>query len=387
MTLLLALAVQVGLDVVAADAGRPLVGKRIGLVANAASVAADGRPALAVLRSCGIEVVRLFAPEHGLAGRQAAGERVADARDPARGLPVVSLYGEHTRPSPEDLRGLDALVFDLQDAGVRFYTYSSTLLVSLDAAVEAGIELVVLDRPNPLGGERMEGPAADTAGFLAMAPGPLVHGLTLGEMARYANARRSRPARLRVVPMRGWRRAMTWRDTGRPWVAPSPNLRTAQAALAYPGTALLEATNVSEGRGSGAPFLTLGAPWLEAESLTASLKAPGYSVAVVRFTPRASEAAPDPKYRDTPCRGLRISITDASLVSPYALGLALLQSMRREPGFEWLREGAAFDALLGTARVRAALERGETPERILAADASAIGQFRRERSAALLYRD
>ena len=373
--LVLAAVVEAGLDVVGASHGGVLAGKRVGLVANAASVAADGRAALAVLQASGIVVVRLFAPEHGLGAVTAAGEATADARDPTSGLPVVSLYGARRKPALADIQDLDALVFDLQDAGVRFYTYSSTLLLCLDAAAEAGIEIVVLDRPNPLGGDLLEGPLTDV---------PLVHGLTLGELARLANTHRAHPARLRVVTMRGWRRSMTWRETGRAWVAPSPNLRTAEAALVYPGSALLEGTNVSEGRGTDAPFLTIGAPWVDAPAL-AALKAPGLALAAERFTPRPSNAAPDPKFQDVECRGLRIAVTDSTKVRPYAFGLALVDALRRTPEFRWLRDGAALDALLGTPKVREALQRGESVASILANDAAAIEAFRRERQASLLY--
>lgn len=388
-SLLLAAVVQVGLERLEAEGGRPLLGKRVGLLANAASVTADGRQALAVLRGLGIDVRRLFAPEHGLAGRAPAGETVAGGVDPALGLPVVSLYGDRPRPEPSDLVGLDALVFDLQDAGVRFYTYNSLLLLCLEAAAQAGIELVVLDRPNPLGGERVEGPVADPAlakSFVNRTPGPLVHGMTSGELARYANARAPRPGRLTVLPLRGWTRAMTWSDTERPWVPPSPNLRSPEAALAYPGTCLLEATNVSEGRGTGAPFLLLGAPWLKPEELRRAATAPGFALEAARFVPRATEAAPAPKYRDQECLGLRVRVTDAKQAEPYALGLSLLAALKRlHPQFRWPAGGAAFDTLLGTRAVREALERGEGARAILGRDALAIEAFRRERSDALLY--
>jgi uncharacterized protein YbbC (DUF1343 family) len=205
--------VVVGLERVEADGGVPLRGLRVGLLAHAASVTSDGRHAIDVLRGAGVDVVRLFGPEHGLRGTAAAGEEVEGGTDAASGLPVVSLYGARTRPAAEDLRGLDALVVDLQDAGVRFYTYASTMLLCLEAAAEAGVETVVLDRPNPLGGQRVEGPERDPAmpfSLVSVAPGPLVHGLTLGEMASLANARRSPPGRLSVVRMGGWSRGMTW---------------------------------------------------------------------------------------------------------------------------------------------------------------------------------
>ena len=377
-----------GLERLAAGHASWLEGKRLGLVAHRASATLDGRHAIDVLRGEGLDLVRIFAPEHGLRGEAAAGEAVAGGRDPRSGLPVVSLYGERRKPSPEDLAGLDALVFDLQGAGVRFYTYVSTLIHCLEAAAEAGIELVVLDRPNPLGGERIEGPVSAPrdevpASFVNLAPGPLVHGLTLGEMARHVNFGLARPARLRVVPMSGWERPMSWADTGRPWVPPSPNLRTAEAALAYPGTALLEATNVSEGRGTPAPFLLLGAPWVRAEKL--ELSVPGFALDRARFTPRASPAAPAPKYRDEPCAGLRVRVTDANRAEPYRLGLELLAGLARQPEYAWRDEGAALTRLLGTARVGEQLRRREPVSAILAADRADHEAWRAARRAALLY--
>src|SRR3954466_443576 len=188
--------VQGGLARVAADGGRPLRGERVGLIMNAASVTAGGRRSVDVLRGAGVRVVRLFAPEHGLSGRAGPGAPVRGGVDRRTGLPVVSLYGAHLAPTAADLRGLDTLVFDLQDAGVRFYTYASTMILALQAAARHGVGFVVLDRPNPLGGERVEGPVAERRSFVSMAPGPLVHGLTLGEMARYVHARERLRGRL-----------------------------------------------------------------------------------------------------------------------------------------------------------------------------------------------
>ncbi len=380
--------VAVGLEGLHALDGRPVVGKRIGLVANAASVTLDGRNALDVLRAGGVNVVRLFAPEHGWLGRAAAGQALAQEREPRSGLRVVSLYGASRRPAPGDLRDLDALVVDLQDAGVRFYTYESTLLLCLDAAAEAGIELIVLDRPNPLGGERVAGPLADDAhrgSFLSMAPGPLLHGLTLGELARYANRLRAKPARVQVVAMQRWRRSMTWADTGRPWVAPSPNLRSSHAALAYPGVALLEATNLSEGRGTDAPFLRFGAPWLDSGRLALSLGAPGFRLEPVRFTPQPSPDAPEPKYQAVACSGFSVIVADPRAAEPWQLGLTLLRALRGQAGFRWLRDGAALDTLLGTSQVREPLEQNASVEAILESEQGAISAWRQARAASLLY--
>lgn len=380
--------VVVGLERIEADKGVPLRGRRVGLLGHAVSITADGRHAIDVLRGAGVEVVRLFGPEHGLRGLAAAGEEVAGGIDGASGLPVVSLYGGKTRPSAEDLRGLDALVIDLQDAGVRFYTYASTMLLSLEAAAEAGVEAVVLDRPNPLGGERVEGPERDPAmpfSLVSVAPGPLVHGLTLGEMARLVNDRQTKPGRVSVVPMSGWARRMTWGDTGRPWVNPSPNLRSAEAALAYPGTCLLEATNASEGRGTEAPFLLVGAPWMKAEGVAREAATPGFALEPATFTPAASASAPTPKLLGVPCRGLRVRVTDAAAARPWALGLRLLVALRRHPEFSWVREGAWLDTLSGTKAVRTALGRGDGVDAILASEEPVIERWRRERAASLLY--
>lgn len=376
--------VRVGLDRLAdgeVAALAAVAGKRLGLLSHGASLTRDGRNAIEVLREGGADVVRLFSPEHGLAGQGAAGEAIPDGVEAASGLPVISLYGDRRKPSPGDLAGLDALVFDLQDAGVRFYTYSSTLLLCLEAAAEAGIELIVLDRPNPLGGERVAGPERAAVeqvplSLLSMAPGPLVHGLTLGEMARFANARRPRPARLTVVEMSGWRRTMTWRDTGRRWIPPSPNLRSASAALVYPGVALLEGTNVSEGRGTEAPFLLFGAPWLDPSRARVDL--PGFRLSPTRFTPRGTPAAPEPKYRDLECRGFRIEVTDPALADPWRLGVELLAQLARQPGFAWLREGQAMTTLLGTPALIGGHFRPELFE-------PAAGAWREARRAALLY--
>jgi uncharacterized protein YbbC (DUF1343 family) len=384
-----AVAVQVGLEKLQADSGGALKGKKVGLIAHAASLTSDGRPAQEVLAKAGVNVVRLFAPEHGLKAQLAAGEKVEGGVDAASKLPLVSLYGEKSKPSQEDLKGLDALVFDLQDGGVRFYTYISTLILALEAAGEAGIEFVVLDRPNPLGGERIEGPVSDPrdavpASLVNTAPGPLVHGLTAGEMARFVNASLAKPARLTVIPMAGWKRTMGWKETGRPWVPPSPNLRSAEAAFVYPGVALLEGTNVSEGRGTDTPFLLIGAPWLKPEVVQPLVSAPGILMEPTTFTPRPSPSAPEPKHSGQACSGFRLTVKDYA-ARPYRAGVALLQALRTQPGFQWRQDGAALDRLVGTRKLREALEKGETADAIVAADDAAIEAWRKDRQKALLY--
>jgi uncharacterized protein YbbC (DUF1343 family) len=388
-----AAAVEVGLERCDVPGGGPLSGKRIGLLCHGASVTSDGRRSVDVLRSRGVTVVRLFAPEHGLSGRDGAGVAVGDARDPATGLPIVSLYGTRRRPALADLAGLDALVVDLQDAGVRFYTYVATAIACMEAAAEAGLPVIVLDRPNPLGGELVEGPVVDLPeaerSLVNRLPGPLVHGLTVGEMARFAMARspKLRALKLAVVPMKGWERGMLWSDTGRPWVAPSPNLRSAEAALAYPGVALLEATNVSEGRGTDAPFLLFGAPWLSAASEVRLRAAVAGALALDRtgFVPERSEAAPEARYAGERCQGFRIRLVDGRAARPYEMGLKLLAALSADRAFEWRDHGRALDRLLGTSRVRRALVAGRSVDAIVGEDRGAIERFKSERRRVLLY--
>ncbi len=384
--------VRVGLDRITDELRDVLLDKRVALVVHAASVTVDGRHAIDALRSAGIDVTRILTPEHGLRGQAAAGEHVAHGRDVSSGLPVISLYGKQTKPTTMDLQDIDALVFDLQGAGVRFYTYLSTLIRCLEAAAENNVEIVVLDRPNPLGGVRIEGPAPASrsevaASFVNLAPGPLVHGLTLGEMARYVNRTLPRSARLSVVPMLGWHRNMTWNDTGRTWVPPSPNLRSAEAALAYPGVALVEATNASEGRGTDAPFLRFGAPWLTAEAAQtiASTRVPGFTLTPTSFTPHADATAPAPKHQDLACTGLQVTITDANAAQPYRLGVALLQVLSIQPGFVWRDDGAALTRLLGTPTLLTALRNGSTVQEIIDTDSKVHAWWREERRRALLY--
>jgi uncharacterized protein YbbC (DUF1343 family) len=398
-------AVKVGLDVVAADAGGLLKGRKVGLVAHAASVAADGRHSIDVLRGAGVVVTRIFAAERAVRVRGAAWDKVphnldgtpwSDRRqsgpqtwaDVGTGIPVRGLFGEAAWLKASDLQGLDALVFDLQDAGARPFTVTGLMVLALDAAAAAGIDFVVLDRPNPLGGEHVEGPAADGWGprqtsLTSVAPGPLVPAVTIGELARIANARRAQPAKLHVVPMKGWKRTMLWPDTGRAWPVPSPNLRAFHAAVAYAGVALVEATTASEGRGTEWPFQVVGAPGLDAAPL-AAVSVPGFTLTAATFTPRRSASAANPKHADAACRGVRIAVAQPRAARPYQLGLHLLRALRSTAGVPW-KAPSALDDLLGTRRVRAALDRGDGVAAILAADVPDHEAFARERAAALLY--
>lgn len=383
--------VRTGLDRVVAAKGDPLLGKRVGLLVHAASLTSDGRHAIDALLASGVKVARLFGAEHGYRGLAAAGETVADGVDAGTGLPVVSLYGKKSKPAPADLEGLDAFVVDMQDAGVRFYTFAATMMHCLDACAAARVPVVVLDRPNPIGGLRIDGPLTGPESeiprsLLNMTPGPLVHGLTMAEMAQVVNASREVKATLQPVRMEGWSRAMTWADTGLPWVNPSPNLRSADACLAYPGTCLVEGTIATEGRGTDAPFLKIGAPWLKSAEMAKAVRVPGFALEPTAFTPRSSPAAPSPKLLDVPCQGIEIRVTDAHAAEPWRLGLTILIEMKkRHAEFAWNRDGSGFDRLVGTRVLRAAIDRGDSVEAILAAEAPGVEAFRRSRASSLLY--
>ncbi|MDQ6893693.1 MAG: DUF1343 domain-containing protein [Acidobacteriota bacterium] len=377
--------VRAGIDVLVEEDFRPLAGLRIGLLTNATGVARDGRSTAEVLASAGakkagVTLVRLFSPEHGL--KIDADDTVSDHTDPATGLPVVSLYGERRRPRPEDLSGLDALVFDVQDVGTRFYTYPATGGYLLEAAAEAKIPLVVLDRPDPVGGLLLEGPLADPdqLSFTAYHEIPVRYGMTLGELLRLFNAERKIGAAVQVVEMRGWSRDLWYDETGLEWVNPSPNMRSLTAAALYPGVGLLETTNVSVGRGTDTPFEVLGAPWIDASRLAAYLSArkiPGVRFTPVHFTPTASVHA------GARCGGLRITVTDRGILRAAPLGIEIASALRALYPGDWDR--TRLGALIANADTVARIERGDAPEAIVASWGPGLANFEARRAKWLIY--
>lgn len=381
-----------GVDVVRSEPQRlsALREKRVGLITNHTGRTIDGTSTLSVLRDeLSLDVVALFSPEHGFAGDAAAGSEVVS--DESGAIPVFSLYGDIRAPTREMLARIDVLVFDIQDVGVRFYTYISTMKLAMDAAAKAGVSFVVLDRPNPNGGVRVEGPVLDPdfTSFVGIAPIPLLHGMTAGELARTLREQR---LELDVVSARGWARDMTWEDTGLPWVAPSPNIRSPRAALAYPALGLLEGVNVSEGRGIEQTFERIGAPWIDSKQLSAaldSLKLPGVAFRPTSFVPRALAAAPRPKYLGERCQGVELVITAPRELDAVRTGLAVIATIRSLylDDFEWIHQGDRYwlDNLLGTDRPRLAIEAGVDVESILQSERPALDGFRRIRSEHLLY--
>lgn len=311
---------------------------------------------------------------------------------PRLGIPVHSLYGESQAPTAEQLAGLDLLLIDLQDVGARFYTYTSTVALALEACGRAGPPVLLLDRPNPLGGTALEGSLLEPScrSFVGLHPIPIRHGLTLGELARLFNELGGYGAALEVLPLAGWRRAMWYDETGLPWVTPSPNLPTFASAIVYPGTCLIEGTTLSEGRGTALPFEQLGAPWLDGDALAAELNAlalPGVRWRPVGFTPGHGR-----KFPGTPCGGVQLHVTDRDALRPVEAVLHLLATVRRlaPDDFAWRPPANParppfIDLLAGTPRLREALDAGRPPAEIAAGWAPDLARFAETRRAALLY--
>lgn len=382
-----------GLDRIEAEGAGALRGKRVGLITNHTGRTVAGTPAARVLLDAGVEVRVLFGPEHGLSGAAAAGESVAGGTDAETGLPVVSLYGASRAPEPEQIAGLDALVFDIQDLGVRFYTYISTLRLSLAAAAAADLEFWVLDRPNPNRGDRVEGPVLDLEfrSFVGTDRLPLLHGMTVGELARLFAARAG--GSVRVVPVAGWRAGGGWEETGLPWRAPSPNIPDVHTALVYPGFGLFEGVEISEGRGTDSPFAVIGRPGLDSAAWLAALGGssgvPGLTLAPARFTPRPLPAAPAPRFAGELSEGLRVRIRDLDAFRPVRAALTVMEAVRglTPEGFRWRRSGDShwIDLLLGTDRLRLGLDAGVPVPDLLEREEPAVARFLEERRPHLLY--
>jgi uncharacterized protein YbbC (DUF1343 family) len=369
----------------------------VGLVCNPTSVDARLRHAADLFAAApGVTLGALFGPEHGVRGDAQYMRSVGSERDPKTGVPAFSLYGETAEslsPTAAQLAGLDLLVFDVQDVGARYYTYQATMLLCMEAAAAAGVGFLVLDRPNPIGGVAVEGPALRRGfeSFCGLHDLAVRHGMTVGELARLFRAERRLELELDVVACDGWRRGMGQRETGLPWVIPSPNMPTPETALVYPGMCLLEGTNLSEGRGTTLPFELFGAPWLDGQRLADALTAdrlPG-----VRFRPASFVPTWD-KHAGVRCHGVQLHVVDAEAFRPFRTGLACVlrareQAPRRfrwrtEP-YEFVERVPAFDLLCGSAREREAIEAGASPGALFAHLSAEERAFSRRRSAYLAY--
>jgi uncharacterized protein YbbC (DUF1343 family) len=373
--------VRLGIDVLADGGFAELAGLRIGLLTNDASRDQAGQRTLQVLaKAPGVRLVALLTPEHGLgANREGA---VQSGRETETGLPIHSLYGKHRRPLATMLSGMDAVVVDLQDVGVRFYTYATTMGTLMEEAARRRLKVFVLDRPNPIGAAGVRGPLLEAArrSFTGYFPMPLQHGMTLGELARMFNGEMQLGADLTVVGMRGYSPRSWFDETGLPWISPSPNLRSLGAAVLYPGVALIEGTNVSVGRGTPTPFEVVGAPWIDGPALAHYLERRG--LAGVSFQPAEFTPAAD-RYAGERCQGLRIILSDRSALDAPRLGVELAAALRRlHPQRFKIR---AMATLLGSPRTLAAIEAGEDPLAIGAHWQGGLRTFQAVRAKYLLY--
>ncbi|OGK99256.1 MAG: hypothetical protein A3E31_07940 [Candidatus Rokubacteria bacterium RIFCSPHIGHO2_12_FULL_73_22] len=373
--------VLTGLDRLVAQNFAPLAGQTVGLVTNQTGVDARGRRAIDLLAAAPrVRLKTIFTPEHGLGGTATAD--VPHGRDAATGVPVWSLYGPTRRPTPEMLRGLTRLVFDVQDVGARYYTYLTTLVYVLEEAARARIPVLVLDRPNPITGAVVEGPLLerDLVSFTGPHELPVRTGLTIGEFAQMAAAERMIPVSLSVVPLGGWQRRLWYDETGLPWVNPSPNIRSVTQALLYAGVGLLEGTNVSVGRGTDTPFEVVGAPWVEPEGLAAALEArrlPG-----VRFEPAWFTPSED-RYAHVPCGGVRLVVTDRDALRPVTVALALARELRARHRDQFRPE--KIQNLLVNRPTMWALLRGEALSRLRAWAEMDRESFLKRRASYLMY--
>jgi uncharacterized protein YbbC (DUF1343 family) len=375
-------AVQLGIDVLSQENFQLLEGKRVGLITNQTGVDSTGRTTIDLLHEAkNVKLVALFSPEHGIRG-QLEQSNIADTIDEKTGLPIFSLYGDRREPSQEQLAEIDTLVFDVQDVGARFYTNTSTMGLSLKAAADAGKEFIILDRPDPIGGEILEGPMLDEGqeSFVGHHRLPIRYAMTIGELGNMFAKERSIGADLKIVAMKGWRRHMYWFDTGLGWVNTSPNMRSLRAAVLYPGIGMLEFTNISVGRGTDTPFEWLGAPWIRERELAEVVNKaalPGVRVIPVRFTPDAS------KFANQECRGLSFIITDWNAFRSFDLGLTIASALRQLHADEW--EPERWMRLLGNQEVYDRVMKGDDVTEILADVDAGLAKFRERKRKYELY--
>ena len=384
----------VGAEALLRDSVHLVRGKRVGLITNHTGIVRAGPGSDATVstidllyRAPDVDLVALYGPEHGLRGEAEAGERVESGRDPVTGLPIHSLYGAGRRPTSEMLAGVDVLLFDIQDVGARYYTYVWTMAQAMEAAGQAGIPFVVLDRPNPIGGQLVQGNVLDPqyATFVGLYPVPMRHGLTAGELARFLVGEHDIGVDLSVVPLRGWVPDEWYDETGLPWVAPSPNMPSLASATHYPGTCLFEGTNLSVGRGTPLAFQHIGAPWLDAARIAARLNAlglPGARFEAVRFTPVNPG---DGKFGGQEIPGIRFETTDRERYDPTVAAIAALVEIRRAHGDSLRWHVSHFDRLAGTDRVRLGILEGAALEEIVEGWETQVDRFEARRAPYLLY--
>jgi uncharacterized protein YbbC (DUF1343 family) len=373
--------VQTGIDVLTGEKFKPLTGLRVGLITNHSGIDSAGRRTVDLLHKApNVKLVAIFSPEHGFSGK--ADRKVLSTREPLTGLPLYSLYGATVRPTKKMLSGLDALVFDIQDAGARFYTYITTMGYAMEACAKKGIPFYVLDRPNPITASLVQGPILDRdlRSFTGYFPLPVRHGMTVGELATLFNAEMKIGVKLHVIKMRGYERSQWYDDTGLLWLNPSPNLRTLSEAILYPGVAMVESSNVSVGRGTSTPFEFLGAPWITAEEFASYLnnrRIKGIRFMPVEFTPAASP------FKNQLCHGVQIALLDRQVLDSPALGVEIVSALYRLHPKDFQIDKTL--GLIGSREVLQAIKDGQDPVVIAQNWQEPLEQFHKLRSKYLLY--
>jgi uncharacterized protein YbbC (DUF1343 family)/CubicO group peptidase (beta-lactamase class C family) len=373
--------VQTGIDVLVDEKFSPLAGLRVGLITNQSGIDSMGRRTVDLLHQApGVKLVSIFSPEHGFFGH--AEEKVSSMKEPFTGLPIYSLYGDVSRPTPKMLIGLDALLFDIQDAGARFYTYITTMGYAMEGCAKKGIPFYVLDRPNPINASWVQGPILDSnlKSFTGYFPLPVRHGMTVGELAKMFNGEKKIGATLHVVKMRGYERTLWYDETGLLWVSPSPNLRTLTEAIIYPGVAMVEGSNVSVGRGTTTPFELLGAPWMNGEELAAYLN--DRKIQGLRFIP--AEFTPDSSlFKNQLCHGVQILLLDRQVLDSPVFGIEIASALYRLYPRSFQLDKTL--GLIGSREVLQAIKDGQDPTSIRQKWQEPLDQFRKLRSKYLLY--
>lgn len=391
--------VQTGADRLVTSGFAELASKRVGLITNQTGLVGGKHLADLLAAAPNLTLAKIYAPEHGFRGIEEAGKTFGNSVDRRTGVRIVSLYGKSRKPSQEMLRGIDVLVFDIQDIGTRFYTYISTMGLAMQAAAEAGVPFVVLDRPNPLGGDYVSGflLAKGRRSFVGQYEIPIVHGMTVGELAQMIVSERllrgMNGLDLRVIRVEGWRRSMRWPATGLKWVAPSPNIPTFESALVYPGIGIVGLTTLNEGRGTATPFSLFGAPWVNKRRLAAQLNAlqlPGVQFAPVSYRPKSiPDVALKPAHKGRKVNGIEVIVLDVDAYQPLEVGMHALALMRAEAkrrGRPYFKGLGMFHAIAGTKRLYRMLKSGRSGKSIIASWSIEVERFKRRRAKYLIYR-
>lgn len=370
--------------------------KKLGIVTNHTAVLSNGVHLVDTLHSRkDVEIQALFGPEHGIRGDNSAGQTIIHTVDTKTGIPVFSLYGKDKKPTKEMLKNIDVLIFDIQDVGARFYTYISTLFYTIQAAAENNIPIIILDRPNPINGIYVDGPIRkpELSSFVGIAPLPIAHGMTVGELAKYFAGEKligeAFSVDLTVIKMKNWDRELSYDKFYPGWIKPSPNISSLDAAIVYPGTCLIEGVNVSEGRGIDEPFLKIGSPYINSNRLINELKSykiDGVEFEPITFTPREIPGiAANPKYKNEECHGIKIKVVDREKFESVKFGIQLIVAFNKLFPNEFKFRDDSFDRLCGDRLIRQKILSGITADEIIEFYQSELNKFKQVREKYLLY--